>query len=165
MSKVLVIRKQDKTIHISPMENKASLMAYNNKQNAENKFTIEEMDEEEAKKLPYIDESFVSATEAIDKSKALTSLVNQKDAEISQKDAKLEDLKAKLAAFEAGTGATTGAAKATNEGGNPPTALELIEAIKGATTVEEANAIVVEGEERKTVLAALEAKLEDLKAK
>ena len=151
MSKVLVIRKQDKTIHISPMENKGSLLAYNNKQSEGTKWKIEEMDEDEAKELPYIDESYVSASEAITKSKALTALVNEKDQALSQKDQLIAEMEAKIAALTGGTKEDL-------------TAVELIEKINAASTEAEVKELAGT-DERRTVVAAAAKRIAALSTK
>ncbi len=154
MAKVLVIRKQDKTIHISPIENKASLLAYNNKQSEGTKWKIEEMDEDEAAELPYIDESYVSAAEAVSKSKALTALVNQKDEALSQKDQLIAEMEAKIAALTSNGADTT----------KTDTAIELIEKINNAATEVEVNELLGT-DERKTVIAAAEKRIAALNTK
>jgi FMN-dependent NADH-azoreductase len=97
MAKVLVIRKTDKTIHKVPLSNKASLMAYNNLQPEGKKWKFEEMDEAEAEKLPFIDESYVTAAEAQDKAKELELAVEEKDALIAELNAKLAALNTPVA--------------------------------------------------------------------
>lgn len=90
MSKVLVIRKPDATIHKVSIANKASLMAHSNRLPEGQKWKFEEMDESEAEKLPFIDDSYVSAGEAQVKLKAMES-------EAADKDAKIKELEAMLA--------------------------------------------------------------------
>jgi len=90
MGKVLVIRKPDRTIHKVPIANKAVLMNLNNKKEEGKKWKIEEMDEEEADKLPFIDENYISPTQAVDK-------VKEQDLVIADKDNKIAELEAKLA--------------------------------------------------------------------
>jgi hypothetical protein len=84
MAKVLVIRKTDKTIHKVPLANKARLLAFNNRNPEGKKWKFEEMDEDEAAKLPFIDESYVTAAEAQDKAKELEITVSEKDAKIAE---------------------------------------------------------------------------------
>ncbi len=93
MAKVLVIRKSDKTVHQVPLGNKASLMAYSNRLPRDKQWKFEELEEAEAKKLPFIDESYVTAAEAQGK-------VKEMETTLAQKDAQLADLQAKLAALE-----------------------------------------------------------------
>jgi hypothetical protein len=150
MSKVLVIRKTDKTIHQVPLANKATLMAYNNRLPDAEKWGIEEMEEEEAKKLPFIDEAYVTAAEAQDKAKELAATVEQKDA-------KILELEAKLAALNAGSNSTD---LVLTKSMNVEPAVEKINA---ATTAEEVNAMVA-GDTRATIVKAVEAKLTALNA-
>lgn len=89
MGKVLVIRKADKTIHKVPLGNKAALMAYNNLQPENVKWKMEEMDEDEAEKLPFIDENYISAADAQQKAKELEATVSEKDAKIAELEALL----------------------------------------------------------------------------
>lgn len=128
MAKVLVIRKTDKTIHKAPLANKAVLTAHNNRLPAGKKWVIEEMEEDEAAKLPFIDDAYVTAAEATNKLKAI-------EKSVEQKDSKIAELEAKLAAL-----------------GNPGqlTAVDAIAKIKAATTKEQVLAILG-NDERKTV--------------
>jgi hypothetical protein len=91
MSKVLVVRKPDKTIHKVPLANKATLMAFNNRLPDAEKWKFEEMEEAEADKLPFIDESYVTAAEAQDKAKELEATVYEKDAKIAELEALLAE--------------------------------------------------------------------------
>lgn len=93
MSKVIKITKPDKTIHVAPLGVKNRLQAHNNRLPANQKWKIEEIDEEEAKKLPFRDENYVSGAEAQIKVSELQKASAEKDAEI-------EKLKKKLAALE-----------------------------------------------------------------
>lgn len=143
MGKKLVIRKPDKTIHVTELSNKAALMQLNKRFKAGQKWKFEEMDEEEAKKLPSFDKTYVTAAEAVQK---VDVLQNQ----LQDKDKQIEELKALLAK------------------NNPPadnakqlTVPETVELIKAATTVDEVNKIVG-SDERKGVLAAAEAKIAEL---
>lgn len=133
MANVIVIRKQDRTIHKSPLANKAFLQAYNNKLPENQKFGIEEMGEEEASKLPYIDESYVTAGEAQKKAAQLEGTV-------SEQAQLIEQLKAQIAA--AGTGGTGNHVQLN--------AVDTIAKIKSATTKEEVLTILG-NDERKTV--------------
>jgi hypothetical protein len=94
MAKVLVIRKTDKTIHKVNMQNKATLQAFNNRLPAGQKWTFEEMEEEEADKLPFIDDAYVTAGEAQNKVGVLTQEGEVKDARIAELEAKLAALSA-----------------------------------------------------------------------
>ena len=94
--KVLVIRKTDKTVHQVPLSNKARLLAYNKNLPDDKKWTFEEMEEEEAKKLPYIDESYVTAAEAVAKVKNLEGTLADKQAALDSKNEELESANAKL---------------------------------------------------------------------
>jgi hypothetical protein len=89
MAKVLIIRKTDKSIHQVPVVNKAALIAYSNRSKLGWKF--EEMDEEEAAELPFIDLEYVTPSEA--QSKLPETLKENEDLK-----AKLAELESKLAA-------------------------------------------------------------------
>jgi len=89
MAQILVVRKPDKTIHKVPLNNKAALMGYSNRLPSGQKWKFEEMEEEEAEKLPFIDESYVTAAEAQDKAKELEITVSKKDAKIAELEALL----------------------------------------------------------------------------
>lgn len=67
MGKILVIRKPDRTIHKVALENKPALMSFSSRLSAGQKWKFEEMEEEEAAKLPFIDNNYVSPAEAQDK--------------------------------------------------------------------------------------------------
>ncbi len=90
MSKILVVRKSDKTVHRVTLDNKALLMNYSNNLPAGEQWKFEEMDEAAANKLEAIDESYVTAAEAQMKAKDL-----QKD--LTAKDAMIAELQAQLA--------------------------------------------------------------------
>lgn len=138
MAKVLVIRKTDKTIHKVNLNNKATLMAYNQRSKLGWKF--EEMEEEEANKLPFIDESYVTAAEAQTKVKQLEAATEEKDAQIAA-------LQAQLAALNGGGGTIVSL-----------TAIEVIEKIKAATNADEVNTLLG-NDERKSVQEAASKKL------
>lgn len=72
MAKVLKITKPDKTIHVVPVTHKA-FYQHQNKVilGPSEQWTLEEIDEEAAKDLPLIDESFVTPLEATEQSKSL----------------------------------------------------------------------------------------------
>lgn len=101
MAKVLVIRKTDKTIHKVPVENKATLLAFNNRLPEGKKWIFEEMEEEEAEKLPFIDENYVTAAQAQDKAKQLEGIVTEKDARIAELEALLAAKNAPIETAEA----------------------------------------------------------------
>ncbi len=142
MVKVLVIRKTDKTIHKVAIENKATLMAFSNRLPAGQQWKFEEMEEEEAEKLPFIDDSYVTAAEAQDKAKVL-------EVAVSEKDAKIAELEALLAAKNT----TPVQLKAE----------EVIEKITKATTVDEVK-ILLGDDVRVTVKKAADAKIAELEA-
>ena len=100
MSKVLVIKKPDRTIHAVPLSNKPRLMAHNRNLPDNLKWTFEEMVEEEAAKLPFIDESFVTAAEAILKVKDLEGTLKDRQANLDAKNAELDEANAKLAELQ-----------------------------------------------------------------
>ncbi len=137
MSKVIVVRKTDKTIHKAPLANKAALQAYNNRLPAEQKWIIEEMDEKEADKLPFIDSAYVTASEAVTKVKDLETTVSAKDARIAELEALLAGKK---------------------EENKPDTAEEVIAKINGAANEAEVTALLGT-DDRKTVKAAAEKKI------
>jgi hypothetical protein len=89
MEKVLVIRKPDRTIHKVSLANKAALMAYNNLQPDSLKWTFEEMDEDKADKLPFIDDNYIASADAHTKAKELAVTVSEKDAKIAELEALL----------------------------------------------------------------------------
>lgn len=115
-------------------------MAYNNRLPKGEKWNFEEMDEEEAAKLPFIDPAYVTAGEAQVKVKDL-------EGQVSEKDQKIAELEAMLAAINSGSG------KSVTE-----TAVDVIAKIKAATTADEVRSIVGT-DTRKTVTDAAEAKL------
>lgn len=150
-NKVLVVTKPDGTTHIMPVANKASLMSYNSQlKNPAEKWKFEEMDEEEAQKLPYKRTDFVSPVNA--------------QAKLAEKDAEIARLKALLDEKKGATTEDTGAAYNATDGGAPfippasgnaekATALEMIELINKAES-EDAIQALIENESRKTVLEA-----------
>lgn len=93
MAKILVIRKTDKTIHRAPLTAKVNLQALNNRLPANKKWKIEEMEESEAMKLPYIDDTYITAGEAQVKATKLQS----ENETLQQQNA---DLLARLEALE-----------------------------------------------------------------
>lgn len=95
MSKVLKITKPDKTVHVVPITNKAFYLAYNNRLPAERKWKLEEIDEDQAKNLKFIDESFVTPLEAVKK-------VEDQAKAIVEKEGKIAELEAELSAKKAG---------------------------------------------------------------
>jgi len=127
MAKVLVVRKPDRSIHQIPISNKAKIMGYNNRLPTRDQWQIEEMDEEKAKKLPFIDSSYVTASEAQGK--------------LAEKDDKIKELEAKLAALNANQA--------------PETATDKIARINAATDAESVTAILGT-DDRKTVKDAAE---------
>jgi hypothetical protein len=154
MAKVLKITKADKTVHVVPMVNKAFYQAYNNRQPVSKKWKVEEIDEEDAKNLPFIDESHTSPLEAVQK-------VSKLQASLADKDAEIEALKAQLASK---SGASPDADDSTGTAETPTqTATDKIALINAATTVEQVQALL-EGEQRSTVLKAGAKKVSTLTA-
>ena len=133
MSKVLVIRKKDATVRVVPLENKARLLAYNNRLPAADKWTFEEMEEAQASKLEFIDKNYVTPNQALNQNKELA-------ASLSEKEAKIAELEAMLAAKTA------------------PTATEVIEKINLSETENDVNTLITD-ETRKTVLDAAAKKI------
>ena len=89
MATVLVIRKPDKTIHKVPLDNKAALISYNNRLPAGLKWKFEEIEEEEAMKLPFIDESYVTVAEAQDKANEFADTINRQAERLKELEALL----------------------------------------------------------------------------
>ncbi len=147
MAKVLVIRKTDKTIHVVPMLNKAFVHSFNNRQSAEKKWKIEEMEEEEAANLPFVDETYITASEAQDK-------VKQLESSNSDKDKRIAELEAMLAANDNSGKANQGSI----------TAADLIAKIATIESIDELNAIIGGGETRVTVLTAINKRIAELEA-
>ena len=135
MAKVLVIRKTDKTIHKVALDNEARLRAFSNRLPEGQRWKFEGMEEEEADKLPFIDESYVTAAEAQDKAKVLEITVTEKDAKIAELEALLA---AKNAPLE--------------------TAETLIVKINAALTEEEVK-VIAGADVRKTVIDAAAKKI------
>ena len=144
MAKVLVIRKTDKTIHRVPVQNKAALMAHNNRSKLGWKF--EEMDEEEANNLPFIDPNYVTAAEAVKKVDVLEKANAEKDNQIKELQEKLQALQ-----------------NSGNSASDQATAAEKIEQIKSAQSVEAVDVLLI-NETRSTVLAAGEKRKKDLES-
>lgn len=122
MAKVLVVRKPDRSIHQIPISNKAKILGYNNRLPKRDQWQIEEMDEDKAKKLPFIDSNYVTPAEAQGK--------------LQEKDEKIKELEARLKALSA---------KEPVE-----TATEKIARINAAKTAEEVTTILGT-DDRKTV--------------
>ncbi len=143
MAKVLKITKPDKTIHVVPITNKGFYQSFNRRQKADKKWKVEEIDEKDAKDLPFVDESHVSPMEAVKK---------------------LDDANARIAELEALL-----AEKGADNTGNPAPVVELkaadkIELIKVATTADQVNEILgTDG--RATVVAAATKRIAELEAK
>lgn len=153
VKKVLVVRKTDRTVHVVPLGNKSILMGMNHRLPATHKMKLEIMNEDEALKLPFIDENYVSPAHAQDKLKVV-------EGELQEKDSQIADLQAKIDALMAAQNVTK-----TNEATKPLTAAELIDAIGKAETVEAAKAYLVEGETRVTVINAIQKRIAELEAK
>lgn len=164
--KILVVRKPDRTIHKVPITNKAVLMNYNNRRPLEKQWTFEEMTAEEAEKLPFIDESYVTAADAQEKLKQTEALLTDKDhkiaqlekmlAENPQADALLSDKDQKIADLEKQLSNKPAPA-------SDATAAELIEKVGKTKTPEDAKAFLI-GETRITVINAVIKKLGELEA-
>lgn len=93
MANVLKITKADKTVHVVPTANKAFFQSFNNRLPHGAKWKIEEIDEKEAKGLPFIDEDYVTGAEA-------TVKVDELKGQLSEKDQQIEALKAQLEAMQ-----------------------------------------------------------------
>lgn len=143
MARVLKITKPDKFIHTAPIENKATLIAYNNRLPDELKWKIEEIDESEVAKLPLRDENHVT-----NGAEARTAL-SEKDAKIAALEAQLTELLNKSK--------TDTKDEDDDNGGQKATAKEVIGLIEAATTIEQVDGLIA-GETRKGVLAAADKK-------
>lgn len=152
MGKVLVVRKPDRTVHVVPLNNKALLMGMNHRLPATHKMKFEEMEEKDALKLPFIDENYVSPLKAQEK-------VKEMEGELNEKDSRIAELEARLAALQSQQ------TKTPDEPAKTLTAVELIEAIGKAATVEEAKSFLTEKEKRVTVLEAVAKRVAELEAK
>ncbi|MDF2381319.1 hypothetical protein JMG10_07575 [Nostoc ellipsosporum NOK] len=141
MAKILVIRKPDKTIHKVPVDNEASLKAYSNRLPVAEQWKFETMEESEAEKLPFIDESYVTASEAQGK-------VAELEASSAAKDERIAELERMLA-------------EKNDPAAPTEKAVDVIAKIEAATTAEEAQAIAG-NDTRKTVTDALVKKLASL---
>lgn len=142
--KVLKITKDNGTIHIAPLNRKAALQHQNNLRPETKKWSIEEITEEEAKNLPYKEKDFVPLS--------AKSIVASKDAEIEQ-------LKKKLAQFQS---AVQGGSE--NPGATTSVGMEWRAAVAKVgelTTIDEVNAFI-NGEGRKSIVEAANAKIEEL---
>lgn len=70
-AKVLVITKPDKSVHVVPVTHKAFYQHNNTLLPDGQKWSIKEVDEDEAKDLPMIDENFVTPLEAVEQTTSL----------------------------------------------------------------------------------------------
>lgn len=148
MAKVLKITKSDKTVHVVPMTNKAFYEAYNRRQKGDKKWKLEEIDEEDAKNLKFIDDTHVTPVEATKK--------------LEEKDAEIAALKAKLAKLS-GNEAPVDNDAYVNESAPFKKATEVIELIAASTSEEQVNTLI-SGDTRKTVIDAADKKIAALKA-
>lgn len=139
MTKVLKITKPDKTVHVAPLATKSRVQAYNNRLPANLKWKIEEVEEEEAKKLPFIDKNYVSGAEAQVK-------VSELQKESAVKDTKIAELEAELAAKKAGR-----------------LPADLLVSLL-ATASKEQIEVLIKDDDRKTVKEAAEKRLTELAA-
>lgn len=150
MSKVLVIRKPDGTIQRTQLRNKATLMALSNRLPVGKQWQFEEMSEDKANALPFIDPDFIPAGEAVNKLKVVTGQLEEKDAEI-------ERLKQQLAGLQsagAGGGGNVAALKKVYAL-NVKDTVALINKSKDAAAVNE----LIKDEDRKGVLDAATKKI------
>jgi hypothetical protein len=140
MSKVLKITKTDKTVHVVPTDNLAFYQAYNNRLPQEQRWKLEEIEEKDAKDLPFIDESFVTPLEAQAKVGDLQKDLDAKEKEIEDLKAKLEEKPATQPKFPAEM---------------------LVNLISVATTLEQVEALSKD-DKRATVIAAAEKRKAEL---
>ncbi len=161
---VLKITKPDKTTHVVPVANKAFYLSYNNRLPGDQKWKIEEVDEESVKDLQFIDETHVTPAEAVVKTKELQTQLNAKDAEIEQ-------LK-KLLAEKAGSNAPVVNEPSAPPASTPPAATgtapkpkveDVIALIQAATSVDQVKALIKD-DERVKVNQAAERKIKELSA-
>lgn len=146
MAKVLVVRKTDRTVHVVPIGNKHGLMALNNRLPVDMRMKFEEMEKEEALKLPFIDENYISPFAAQDKLKVV-------EGDLAEKDQQILALQAKIDALMKGDSSTSGPRALS--------AIETVELIGKAKTAKEVTAFL-ENESRKTVIDAISKKLSEL---
>jgi hypothetical protein len=157
MAKALKVTKEDGTIHIVPISNKASLTHQNNLRPANRKWTLEEIDEKDAQNLPWKDKEFVPAS--------AKAVVDAKNAEIAELLRKLAEAEAK-----AKNGSNDGGENAPEDEQPKPNlstsvnATEAIAVIGTLATVEEVNAYI-NGDSRATVVKAANAKIAELETK
>lgn len=144
-NKLLKITKSDKTVHVVPIVNKAFYQAYNKRQKPGKKWKIEEINEEDAKNIPFIDESFVTPMEAAQKLEDATKA-------ISDKDARIAELEALLAQKNGG-----------EEKAPDLKAAEKVELIKAATSVDQVKEIAGT-DTRKSVIDAAAKRIAELEA-
>ncbi len=114
MAKVLKVTKADKTVHVVPISNKTFYQHMNNRiLSVGQQMKLEEIDEKEAKDLPYFDENYVTGAEAQDKVSELKQRIAELEAQdnltpLQQNIAKLEARLSRAAAV--GTGIDPAAA-------------------------------------------------------
>lgn len=89
MAKVLKITKADKTIHVIPITNRSFYQGWNHRQPQSKQVQIEEIDEKDAKDLPFWDETAVTPLEAVQESKKLKDVVAAQDNYIKELEARL----------------------------------------------------------------------------
>lgn len=153
MAKVLVIRKQDKTISVVPLVNKTALLAYNNKLKADQQWVFEEMDEAKAAKLPPIDHEFVTTKEAVNQAANLKNTVNAQQSEIEALKALLAQNKIVLPGQEGEKDAST--AKKIDINAAPRLVKDVAADIMAAENLEDIAAIAGD-DQRKGVLEAIQ---------
>lgn len=153
--KVLVIRKPDASIHVVALVNKASLMLYNKNLKPSDKWTFEEMDEDKAAKLPYIDPHYVSAANASKK-------VGELESKLSDKDQEIADLKKQLAEAAKGNGTGGNASTSSPKKVYAENVATVVAKIKKAKDVDAVNALTKD-DERAGVLQAAEKQIATFK--
>lgn len=152
--KALVVRKPDRTVHVVPLGNKSYLQAQNNRLPADKRLRFEEMDEEEALKLPFFDENYISPSAAQDKLKVVENDLLEKDTRIAELEAKLAEMEQRQAK----------GAENTQKQGGTITAVELIDQIGKEENVDVVKALL-DGETRKTVIDAANKRISELESK
>jgi hypothetical protein len=137
MAKVLKITKPDKTIHVVPVSNLAFYQAQNKRLKAGMKWKLDQIDEKDAKDLPFKDEDYITGNEAA--------------AKLTEAQKEIAALKEQLAA------------KNSAQPQQKYSAVEAIALIEVAKTVEQVEAISKD-DDRATVRKAAEKRIEELEA-
>jgi hypothetical protein len=166
-TKVLVITKPDKTNHILPLKNKAFWEAHNKRQPANLKVRIREMEVEEAEKLPFRDENYITPAEALTKANDLSKDNDALTKANAEKDQRIAELMAELEGKKAGGKKDSNADDDDNnedKGDHLKKADEVIKLIKAATDAKDIDELI-KGDTRKSVTDAAKKRIAELKKK